>query len=265
MINQQQVMRPLFEFSGACGGCGETPYVKLISQLFGDRAVIANATGCSSIYGGNMPTTPWAKDANGRGPAWANSLFEDNAEFGFGFRMAIDKQKEFAGELLKKLETKIGADLVGALLGASQKTEAEIQAQRERVADLKKKLSGLSSDPDVAQLLSLADTLVKKSVWIMGGDGWAYDIGFGGLDHVIASGKNVNIRARYRGVLEHRRSDVEVDAALRGCEIRDGREIDREEESRFDRDDLRQCLRRIDRDGRERPAGAEGDPGGRSL
>ena len=193
MINQQQVMRPLFEFSGACGGCGETPYVKLISQLFGDRAVIANATGCSSIYGGNMPTTPWAKDANGRGPAWANSLFEDNAEFGFGFRMAIDKQKEFAGELLKKLETKIGADLVGALLGASQKTEAEIQAQRERVADLKKKLSGLSSDPDVAQLLSLADTLVKKSVWIMGGDGWAYDIGFGGLDHVIASGKNVNI------------------------------------------------------------------------
>lgn len=193
LVNQQQAMRPLFEFSGACAGCGETPYVKLVSQLFGDRAVIANATGCSSIYGGNMPTTPWAKDANGRGPAWANSLFEDNAEFGFGFRMAIDKQKEFAEELLKKLEGKIGADQVSALLHAPQKTEGEIQAQRERVADLKKKLATLQPDPDAGQLLSLADTLVKRSVWIMGGDGWAYDIGFGGLDHVIASGRNVNI------------------------------------------------------------------------
>ena len=193
MINQQQAMRPLFEFSGACAGCGETPYVKIVSQLFGDRAVIANATGCSSIYGGNLPTTPWAKDENGRGPAWSNSLFEDNAEFGFGFRLALDKQKEFASELLIKLQDKVGKDLAQAIVAAPQKTEAEIWDQRERVADLKKKLTGLHSDPDAAQLLSLADTLVKKSVWIMGGDGWAYDIGFGGLDHVIASGRNVNI------------------------------------------------------------------------
>ncbi len=193
MVNQQQAMRPLFEFSGACGGCGETPYVKIVSQLFGDRAVIANATGCSSIYGGNMPTTPWAKDANGRGPAWSNSLFEDNAEFGFGFRFAIDKQKEYASELLVKLQDKVGGDLAQAILAASQKTEAEIYDQRERVAALKKKLATLSADPDAGQLLSLADTLVKKSVWIFGGDGWAYDIGYGGLDHVLASGRNVNI------------------------------------------------------------------------
>ncbi len=193
MINQQQAMRPLFEFSGACGGCGETPYVKLISQLFGDRAVIANATGCSSIYGGNLPTTPWAKDANGRGPAWANSLFEDCAEFGYGFRMAIDKQKEFACELLLRLGDKVGADLAKALIEAPQKTEADIQAQRGRVAELKKKLASVSPDPDAAQLLSLADVLVKRSVWSFGGDGWAYDIGFGGLDHVLASGKNVNV------------------------------------------------------------------------
>lgn len=193
MVNQQQAMRPLFEFSGACAGCGETPYVKIVSQLFGDRAVIANATGCSSIYGGNMPTTPWAKDANGRGPAWSNSLFEDNAEFGFGFRLAIDKQKEYASELLKKLQDKVGGDLAQSILAAPQKTEAEIYDQRERVAGLKKKLAALNADPDAVQLLSLAEALVKKSVWIFGGDGWAYDIGYGGLDHVIASGRNVNI------------------------------------------------------------------------
>ncbi len=193
MINQQQAMRPLFEFSGACAGCGETPYIKIVSQLFGDRAVIANATGCSSIYGGNLPTTPWAKDANGRGPAWSNSLFEDCAEFGYGFRMAIDKQKEYASELLVKLQDKLGADLVQSILNSAQQTEAEIYDQRERVAALKKKLTGLSTDTDAAQLLSLADTLVKKSVWCFGGDGWAYDIGFGGLDHVLASGKNVNV------------------------------------------------------------------------
>jgi len=193
MINQQQAMRPLFEFSGACAGCGETPYVKIVSQLFGDRAVISNATGCSSIYGGNLPTTPWAKDANGRGPAWSNSLFEDNAEFGYGFRMAIDKQKEYASELLVRLQEKLGADLVQPILSAVQVTEADIYDQRERVAALKKKLAGLSADADAVQLLSLADTLVKKSVWIFGGDGWAYDIGYGGLDHVLASGKNVNV------------------------------------------------------------------------
>lgn len=193
MINQQQAMRPLFEFSGACGGCGETPYVKIVSQLFGDRAVISNATGCSSIYGGNLPTTPWAKDVHGRGPAWSNSLFEDNAEFGFGFRMAIDKQKEYASELLVRLQDKLGADLVQSILNAAQVTEADIYEQRERVAALKKKLAGLGGNAEAVQLLSLADTLVKKSVWIFGGDGWAYDIGYGGLDHVLASGKNVNV------------------------------------------------------------------------
>jgi pyruvate-ferredoxin/flavodoxin oxidoreductase len=191
-IRQQQVQEPLFEFSGACEGCGETPYVKLVSQLFGDRALVANATGCSSIYGGNLPTTPWTKNADGRGPAWSNSLFEDNAEFGLGFRLAIDKQKEIAAHLLMKLSGKIGDDLVSAILKAEQKDEADIYEQRERVAILKQKLQGLNA-PEARQLLSLADMLVKKSVWIIGGDGWAYDIGFGGLDHVLASGRNVNV------------------------------------------------------------------------
>ena len=191
-IPQQQLQQPLFEFSGACAGCGETPYVKLVSQLFGDRIVVANATGCSSIYGGNLPTTPWTKNADGRGPAWCNSLFEDNAEFGLGFRLSIDKQTEFAGELVKKLAPVVGDDLVKAILSANQKDEAGIYDQRERVAALKEKLKGVKS-PEATQLLSLADMLVKKSVWIIGGDGWAYDIGYGGLDHVLASGRNVNI------------------------------------------------------------------------
>jgi pyruvate-ferredoxin/flavodoxin oxidoreductase len=195
-IRQQQLEEPLFEFSGACAGCGETPYLKLLTQLFGDRAVVANATGCSSIYGGNLPTTPWTKNAEGRGPAWANSLFEDNAEFGMGMRVSIDKQKEFASELLKRLAGAVGDDLARAILTAEQKDEAGIYAQRERVEALKEKLRApeLGADPDEANgLLSLADMLVKKSVWIIGGDGWAYDIGFGGLDHVLASGRNVNI------------------------------------------------------------------------
>ena len=191
-IPQQQLQQPLFEFSGACAGCGETPYLKLISQLFGDRMIAANATGCSSIYGGNLPTTPWAVNHDGRGPAWSNSLFEDNAEFGLGYRLAIDKQKEFAAELVKKLAPQIGDDLVAAILQADQKDEAGIFDQRERVAALKTKLQGVSS-AEAAQLLGVADMLVKKSVWIIGGDGWAYDIGFGGLDHVLASGRNVNV------------------------------------------------------------------------
>jgi pyruvate-ferredoxin/flavodoxin oxidoreductase len=191
-IRQQQVQEPLFEFSGACSGCGETPYLKLLSQLFGDRALIANATGCSSIYGGNLPTTPWAKDAEGRGPAWCNSLFEDNAEFGLGFRLSIDKQTEFARELLLQLGSQVGDDLAAAILTASQKSEADIYEQRQRVSLLKERLQGKTS-PVARQLLALADLLVKKSVWIVGGDGWAYDIGYGGLDHVIASGKNVNL------------------------------------------------------------------------
>ena len=191
-IRQQQVQEPLFEFSGACSGCGETPYVKLVSQLFGDRAVVANATGCSSIYGGNLPTTPWAKNAEGRGPAWSNSLFEDNAEFGLGFRVSIDKQTEFAQELVRRLANDIGENLATALLTAKQKDESDIYEQRQRVDLLKEKLPHINKR-EAKQLLALADMLVKKSVWIMGGDGWAYDIGYGGLDHVLASGRNVNL------------------------------------------------------------------------
>ncbi len=191
-LRQQQLQEPLFEFSGACAGCGETPYLKLMTQLFGDRALVANATGCSSIYGGNLPTTPWTQNADGRGPAWANSLFEDNAEFGLGFRVSLDKQQEFAGELLKLLAGQIGDELAVQILTAPQKDEADIYEQRARVAALKEKLRGLTT-PEAKLLLPLADLFVKKSVWIIGGDGWAYDIGFGGLDHVLASGRNVNI------------------------------------------------------------------------
>lgn len=191
-IRQQQVQQPLFEFSGACAGCGETPYLKLISQLFGDRSVIANATGCSSIYGGNLPTTPWAKNNEGRGPAWSNSLFEDNAEFGLGIRVALDKQAEYAAELLQRLSGDLGDSFVTEILTADQHDESGIHDQRGRVATLKERLSAINSD-DAKHLLGLADALVKKDVWIVGGDGWAYDIGFGGLDHVLASGRNVNI------------------------------------------------------------------------
>ncbi|MGL5926917.1 pyruvate:ferredoxin (flavodoxin) oxidoreductase, partial [Chroococcidiopsis sp.] len=241
-INQQQMQEPLFEFSGACAGCGETPYLKLVSQLFGDRAVIANATGCSSIYGGNLPTTPWTHNAEGRGPAWSNSLFEDNAEFGLGFRVAIDKQTEIASELLRQLAPAVGEELATSILTAEQQDEADIHEQRQRVELLKQRLDELlksqgagsreqgagekraggsggvgeetisyhaprtthhaplsyqlpttNYQSKIQNLKSLADYLVKKSVWIIGGDGWAYDIGFGGLDHVLASGRNVNI------------------------------------------------------------------------
>jgi len=191
-IKGSQFLQPLFEFSGACSGCGETPYVKLVSQLFGDRSVIANATGCSSIYGGNLPTTPWAKNNEGRGPAWSNSLFEDNAEFGLGMRLSIDKHNEFARELVQRLSAQIGETLVTEILNADQSDEAGIHEQRERITILKEKLKSINT-PEAKDLLSIADYLVKKSVWIMGGDGWAYDIGYGGLDHVLASGRNVNI------------------------------------------------------------------------
>jgi pyruvate-ferredoxin/flavodoxin oxidoreductase len=191
-IRQQQVQQPLFEFSGACSGCGETPYLKLISQLFGDRTIVANATGCSSIYGGNLPTTPWAKNADGRGVAWANSLFEDNAEFGLGIRVALDKQVEYASELLQRLSGMIENELIEAILTSEQHTEAEIHEQRERVEYLKSLLAVIDHD-DARRLIPIVDTLVRKDVWIVGGDGWAYDIGFGGLDHVLASGRNVNI------------------------------------------------------------------------
>ncbi len=191
-IKGSQLLQPLFEYSGACSGCGETPYVKLVSQLFGDRTVVANATGCSSIYGGNLPTTPWTHNKEGKGPAWSNSLFEDNAEFGFGMRLAIDKNNEYAKELLISLTDKVGKDLVEEIITADQSDEAGIYEQRERVAKLKDILSKDDS-VEAKNLFALADYLIKKSVWIMGGDGWAYDIGYGGLDHVLASGKNVNI------------------------------------------------------------------------
>lgn len=191
-VKDIQLLQPLFEFSGACAGCGETPYLKLLSQLFGDRTIIANATGCSSIFGGNLPTTPWAMNDDGRGPAWSNSLFEDNAEFGFGMRLAIDKQLEYVSELLPTFKQKVGKGLVDELLTADQSNELGIQAQRERVEKLKKALKKID-DPRAKDLLGLADVFVKKSVWIVGGDGWAYDIGYGGLDHVLASGRNVNV------------------------------------------------------------------------
>jgi pyruvate-ferredoxin/flavodoxin oxidoreductase len=191
-VKNVQLKQPLFEFSGACAGCGETPYLKLISQLFGDRAIIANATGCSSIYGGNLPTTPWAKNGAGRGPAWSNSLFEDNAEFGLGMRLALDKQQSYARELLVRLSDVVGAELRDAILAADQSSDAGIAAQRERIAALKAALSEINI-PAARDLVSLADVLVDRSLWIVGGDGWAYDIGYGGLDHVLASGRNVNI------------------------------------------------------------------------
>jgi len=192
-VKESQFLEPLFEFSGACPGCGETPYVKLTSQLFGDRMIIANATGCSSIYGGNLPTTPWKKDEHGRGPTWSNSLFEDNAEFGLGFRLSVDSHTLKAKTLLIQLKDKLDKTLVDEILNAVQKTEIDINAQRKRVVQLQEALKNIPSDESVKELESIIDYLVKKSVWIMGGDGWAYDIGYGGLDHVLASGKNVNI------------------------------------------------------------------------
>jgi pyruvate-ferredoxin/flavodoxin oxidoreductase len=194
-----QYLEPLFEFSGACAGCGETPYLKLLSQLFGDRLQIANATGCSSIYGGNLPVTPWTKNLEGRGPAWSNSLFEDNAEFGLGFRLAADQQSDMARKSLKKLAPRIGEELVAQILNAPQVQESEIRALRVRVAELEQKLS-LFNDEEARDLLAVLDHLVRRSVWIVGGDGWAYDIGYGGLDHVLASGRNVNVLVLDTGV-----------------------------------------------------------------
>jgi pyruvate-ferredoxin/flavodoxin oxidoreductase len=207
-VREMQAREPLFEFSGACAGCGETPYLKLLTQLFGDRLLVANATGCSSIYGGNLPTTPWTTNKDGRGPAWSNSLFEDNAEFGLGFRVSLDKQREFAAELLQRLSAQVGEPLVRRILGNPSKDESDIYEQREAVAALKAKLAAIIAErkragerethfdrtaDDAQRLVTVADALVKKSVWIIGGDGWAYDIGFGGLDHVLASGRNVKV------------------------------------------------------------------------
>jgi pyruvate-ferredoxin/flavodoxin oxidoreductase len=191
-VKDAQLLEPLFEFSGACAGCGETPYIKLLTQLFGDRLLIANATGCSSIYGGNLPTTPYASNSAGRGPSWSNSLFEDNAEFGLGMRLAVDQQAVYARDLVTRLSAQLGDELVKGLLEADQSTETGIEEQRKRVHELKGKLDGLVS-PEAYGLLPVADALVRRSVWLVGGDGWAYDIGFGGLDHVLGSGRNVNV------------------------------------------------------------------------
>jgi pyruvate-ferredoxin/flavodoxin oxidoreductase len=191
-VKDVQLLQPLFEFSGACSGCGETPYIKLLSQLYGDRTVVANATGCSSIYGGNLPTTPYTFNKDGRGIAWSNSLFEDNAEFGLGLRLSMDKNREYARELLLRLAAKLPETLVTAILGAPQRGEAAIAAQRQRVVQLKQALTSVDL-PEARALLDVADMLVDKAVWIVGGDGWAYDIGFGGLDHIMASGRNVNV------------------------------------------------------------------------
>ena len=194
-VKGSQVLEPLFEFSGACGGCGETPYLRLVSQLFGDRMIVANATGCSSIYGANLPTTPWTVNAAGRGPAWANSLFEDNAEFGLGMRLALDAQTEHARQLLGRLSGELGAETIEALLSADQHDEAGIDRQRARVERLRERLPGIEGEhaSEAGHLLALAGDLVRKGVWIIGGDGWAYDIGFGGVDQVLSSGRNVNI------------------------------------------------------------------------
>jgi pyruvate-ferredoxin/flavodoxin oxidoreductase len=198
-VKGSQALQPLFEFSGACDGCGETPYLKLASQLFGDRMLVANATGCSSIYGGNLPTTPWATNAEGRGPAWGNSLFEDNAEFGLGIRLGLEAQQAGARTLLVSLAAEVGHELATSILDAEQDEEAAVFAQRRRVAQLDEVLGRLVDSPDAAvgvrarHLLALTSALVRKSVWIFGGDGWAYDIGFGGLDHVLSTGRDVNI------------------------------------------------------------------------
>jgi pyruvate-ferredoxin/flavodoxin oxidoreductase len=193
-VRGAQYLLPLFEFSGACAGCGETPYLKVLSQLFGDRLIVANATGCSSIYGGNLPTTPWTTDANGRGPAWSNSLFEDNAEFGLGFRLAADLHLQLARNRITELSDVLGAELVTAIIDAPQRRESEYAEQRARVAELHRRLDVLTgADAAVADLRSVIDHLVRRSVWIVGGDGWAYDIGSGGLDHVLASGRNINV------------------------------------------------------------------------
>jgi pyruvate-ferredoxin/flavodoxin oxidoreductase len=199
VVKGSQLLQPLFEFSGACAGCGETPYLKLMSQLFGDRAIVANATGCSSIYGGNLPTTPWTTNAQGLGPAWCNSLFEDNGEFGLGIRLAVDQQRDYAQYLLKKLAVALGDGLAMAILTAKQSDEESIREQRQRVARLKLHLAELD-DPLAHELASVADALVRRSVWIVGGDGWAYDIGFGGLDHVLTTNRDVNILVLDTGV-----------------------------------------------------------------
>ena len=264
-VRGTQFLEPLFEFSGACAGCGETPYLKLLSQLFGDRLTVANATGCSSIYGANLPTTPWTTGVDGRGPAWSNSLFEDNAEFGLGLRLAADAHTELARRRLAELRHELGAELVDEILQAPQLRESELREQRERLAELERRLDGVSG-PTVADLRSVLDHLVRRSVWIVGGDGWAYDIGSGGLDHVLASGqRRQRAGARHRGLLQHRRTDVKGHAARRRREVRRRGQDDAHQGSRAAGDRARQRVRGAGRDGRGSPANAAGVPRGRGL
>jgi pyruvate-ferredoxin/flavodoxin oxidoreductase len=237
-VKNSQLLRPLFEFSGACAGCGETPYIKLLSQLFGDRAVIANATGCTSIFGGNLPTTPLAKNNDGRGPAWSNSLFEDNAEFGLGFRLTLDKQLEFAREMLQALSDLVGESLATELLNADQASDAGIRAQRERVTILKQRLAQVN-DPRAKKLEGIADVLVKKDVWILGGDGWAYDIGYGGLDHVLASGRNVNVLVVDTEVYSKMAANPQIYTARSSCQVCRKRERPAKERPGHDRHGIR--------------------------
>jgi pyruvate-ferredoxin/flavodoxin oxidoreductase len=267
-VKGSQLLEPLFEFSGACGGCGETPYIRLVSQLFGDRMIVANATGCSSIYGANLPTTPWTVNAAGRGPAWSNSLFEDNAEFGLGMRLALDAQTDQARRLIERLEPEIGAGLARELLDGVQDTEAEIVVQRGRVDRLRDALGRIEGPAaaDARHLLALAGDLVRQGVWIIGGDGWAYDIGFGGVDQVLSSGRNVNILVLDTEVYSNTGGQAsQGNAARRGGQVRGRRQGHRQEGPGGDRPLVRERLRRPGLDGRERPADHPSAAGGRCL
>ena len=264
-IKGSQVLEPLFEFSGACAGCGETPYIKLVTQLFGDRVVVANATGCSSIYGANLPTTPWTVNREGRGPAWSNSLFEDNAEFGLGMRLGMEAQRDQARLLLGHLASEVGEGLSSSILDAPQESEAQIRDQRERVAQLKALLQDRDNST-ARHLLGLADELVRKGVWIIGGDGWAYDIGFGGLDHVLSTGRNVNVLVLDTEVYSNTGGQASKSTPRgRGCQIRLVRQRLEQEGSRRDRTRLRQRLRGPDLNGGKRRADDQGVARGRCV
>ena len=264
-VRGTQFLEPLFEFSGACAGCGETPYLKLLSQLFGDRLTVANATGCSSIYGGNLPTTPWTVDADGRGPAWSNSLFEDNAEFGLGLRLAADRHTELARRRLSELRDEVGAELVDEILSAPQVRESELRAQRERIAALERRLDELDG-PAVEDLRSVLDHLIRRSVWIVGGDGWAYDIGSGGLDHVLASGKNVNVLVIDTEVYSNTGGQMSKATPLGAvAKFAAAGKTSPDQGPRAAGDRVRQRVRGAGGDGRRSPADAARVPRGRGL
>jgi pyruvate-ferredoxin/flavodoxin oxidoreductase len=260
-VRGSQLLEPLFEFSGACAGCGETPYLKLLSQLFGDRMVVSDATGCSSIYSAALPTAAWTTDERGYGPAWNNPLFEDAAEFGLGLRLGYEAQRRLARGLTRRLAPELGEGLVRALLRAEQTDEPQIDEQRERVAQLLKRLESLApTSADAAALSAVAGTLVRQSAWIVGGDGWAYDIGFGGLDHV-----RQRPRPRHGGLLQHRRPVVQGDLTRSGGQVRVAGQGDGQEGPGGHRPRLRQRLRRSSGDGRQRHPGDEGVRRGRCL